>query len=95
MRSIKRFLHPQTPLGAYVFVAWMFTAAAIKLSLDYGESANLEDYLWRLFWAGASTGWAARYVYLGNSYSDGPEARTLRGAGATVAAMMIVGVAVC
>ncbi len=54
---------PRTRMGAYFYVVFMFAAAVFKTTAGLGELAG-QDYLWRLFWIVAATGWALRTLCL-------------------------------
>ena len=85
---------PRTRMGAYFYVVFMFVAAVFKTTADLGELAG-QDYLWRLFWIVAATGWALRMLYLADREPEDSRSMWMaRRGGVLIATLMIVGVAV-
>ena len=83
----------ETRIGAYFYVVFMFAAAVFKTTAGLGELAG-QDYLWRLFWIVAATGWALRMLYLADREPEGSRSMWLARRGAVlIATLMIVGVA--
>ncbi len=86
-------LYPRTRRGAYFDVVFMFAAAVFKTA-GLGELAG-QDYLWRLLWIVAATGWALRMLYLADREPEDSRSMWLaRRGGVLIATLMFVGVAV-
>ena len=85
---------PRTRMGAYFYVVFMFAAAVFKTTAGLGELAG-QDYLWRLFWIVAATGWALRMLYLADREPENSRSMWLaRRGGVLIATLTFVGVAV-
>lgn len=83
-----------TQRGAYGYVAFMFAAAVLKLSFDLNREVVVEDYLWRLFWVVAATGWALRLLHKSSRQESQEATLAYRDSGVVLATLTIVGVAV-